>query len=579
MSMMIRNTRLGGPSVVLVLTTTIFGLGHVGPADAGEYEVWSCKAPDGSPLAAVLAGTDGGGGWRVESNPGNGSGGNQAEDNCGTGGALVAITAKQFPQAGSSGIAWRFSAPGSTVISKYELAIDGYVRPPTQPDEHFGDVGIRRDEQLEPSPDARWLGSFFPGAIAPYVVRYSGPGSSGLVASAGCSGYAGRTWTCVAEPANGVASIRIRSARFTLSDRDAPAITAVSGDAISESLWAGSTGIAVGATDQGGGVYRLGVEVDGQIRSWQNLAAAPCVAWPGTERTFLSPKPCPSTVGGVQQISTADLPDGVHTVRVLVEDAAGNQTTAYGPVTKTLRRTADGTVAGGAEGGATGGSALDPGPLNGSPAVSEARIRARWTGREGATRSIRFNQRPKLDGQLTTPTGQPIKDAFVRVTIRRDARNSPAFDRDSLKTDSRGRFRWTLPTGVSSRSVKLAYHQRVNDAKPVVSTTLGLRVAAGVKLSLSRRTVRRGQSVRLTGSVRGRPVPGVGKLVELQARNAGGRWITFRTVRSRKSGAFKATYRFRNAGPARFQMRARARKSGDYPYATGSSPVRRITVR
>jgi hypothetical protein len=502
-----------------------------------------------------------------------------AEDDCAQGGALTAIVARQFPQTGVSGIAWRFEAPRATAISRYELLVDGFVRPPTQPDEHFGDVGIRRDEQLEASPEARWLGSFFPGSFGPVDVRYTGAGSSGVSLEAICSGYAGRSWTCTAEPTNGVAAVRLRRARFTLSDADAPAVSAVSGDATTDNLWAGSTGISVGATDAGGGVYRLGVEVDGQVRSWKNLAVAPCVAWPGTERTFLSPKPCPSSVGGVQQISTADLPDGVHTVRILVEDAAGNQTTAYGPVTKTLRRSADGTTTAGDGKGGTGGSVTDPGPLNGSPAVSEARIRARWTGRESATKSIRFNQRPKLDGQVTTPNGQPIKGAFVRVTIRRDARNSPAFDRDSLKTDSRGRFRWTLPKGVSSRSIKLAYHQRVNDTKPVASTTLRLRVAAGVRLALSRKTVRRGQTVKLTGTVLGRPVPTGGKVIELQARNAGGRWITFRTVRSRRSGTFKASYRFRNAGPARFQMRARARKSGDYPYATGSSPVRRISVR
>jgi hypothetical protein len=333
----------------------------------------------------------------------------------------------------------------------------------------------------------------------------------------------------------------------------------------------------VGATDQGGGVYRLGVEVDGQIRSWQNLAAAPCSAWPGTERTFLSPKPCPSTVGGAQRISTAELPDGVHTVRVVVEDAAGNQTTAYGPVSKTLRRTVDGTPTPGA--GSPGGSTTDPGPLNGSPASADARIRVRWTGREGATRRIRYNQRPRLDGQLTTPSGEPIKDAFVRTTIVRAARNSPPFARDSLRTDRNGRFRWTLPKGVSSRSIRLTYHQRVNDTTPVATATLKLKVAASVRLKLSRKAVRRGQSITLTGSVVGRPISSVGKLLELQARNRGGRWITFRTVRTRKSGAFKATYRFRNGGPARFEMRARARKSADYPYETGSSAIRRIRVR
>lgn len=167
----------------------------------------------------------------------------------------------------------------------------------------------------------------------------------------------------------------------------------------------------------------------------------------------------------------------------------------------------------------------------------------------------------------------------MRVTITRDARNSPSFTRDSLRTDANGRFRWTLPRGVSSQAIRLSYHQRVNDTTAAAVKRLHLRVAAGVRLRLSRTTVRKGQTVRLTGTVVGRPMPSGGKLVELQARNPGGRWITFRTVRSRKSGAFAATYRFRNPGPARFQMRARARKSGDYPYATGASPVRRIRVR
>jgi hypothetical protein len=372
---------------------------------------------------------------------------------------------------------------------------------------------------------------------------------------------------------------------FRLDDREAPVITSVSGDAVTTPTWAGTAGISVAATDEGGGVYRLGVEVDGQVRSWVNVAGAPCRSWPGTERVFLAPKPCPSSVGGSQTISMADLPEGSHTVRVLVEDAAGNQTTAYGPAAKVIQRAAGGAGGGGTSGGDASGDggarsgAPDPGPLNGTPASTEARLRANWSGRESPTRKIRFNQRPTVTGQLTTPTGQPIKDAVVRVSITRRARNSPALDRNSLKTDAMGRFRWKIPAGASSQSIRLAYHHRVNDTKPIAERALVLNVAAGVRLSLSRKTARRGQAVRLTGTVVGRPMPKLGKLVELQARNAGGRWITFKTVRSRKSGAFAATYRFRKSGPAKFQMRARARRSGDYPYDTGASPVRRIAVR
>ncbi|MCW3038541.1 MAG: hypothetical protein JWM31_446 [Solirubrobacterales bacterium] len=456
------------------------------------------------------------------------------------------------------------------------LDLSGFARMPQSPSQVYGEVAINSNLQADPDYAARFYGS---GTIPRRVVAESTDAARYVSVRAGCGDNSATNQRCEPQASDAVARVNIYRSTFTLEDRDAPAITTVSGDATTESLWAGSTGISVGASDEGAGAYRLGVEVDGQIRSWQYLAAAPCRPWPGTERTFLSPKPCPSTVGGVQQISTADLPDGVHTVRVLVEDAAGNQTTAYGPVSKTLRRTAEGTPSAVGTGSPAGGSTSDPGPLNGTPAVSDARIRARWTGREGATRSIRFNQRPKLDGQLTTPSGQPIRDAFVRVTIRRDARNSPSFARDSLRTDKNGRFRWKLPTGVSSRALVLSYHQRVNATKAVASTRLNLRVSAGIRLSLSRRTARKGQTVTLSGKVLGRPVPGGGKIVELQARNAGAKWITFKTVRSRKSGAFSARYRFRNAGPARFQMRARARRSGDYPYATGSSPVRRVTVR
>lgn len=250
-------------------------------------------------------------------------------------------------------------------------------------------------------------------------------------------------------------------------------------------------------------------------------------------------------------------------MRVFVEDAAGNRTTAYGPATKLI----------------THAGPPDPGPLNGSPATPDARLRARWDGRDSDTRSVRYNARPTLSGQLTTATGQPIRDAVLRVNIKRDARNSPEFERDSLRTNADGRFRWKLPAGVSSQAIRLAYHHYVRDAKPVATRTLKLKVSAGLRLSLSRKTARRGQTVKLSGRLLGRPLPSIGKTVELQARNRGGKWITFRTVRTKKNGTFKATYRFRRPGPATFQMRARARRAGDYPYATGASSARTIRVR
>ena len=104
---------------------------------------------------------------------------------------------------------------------------------------------------------------------------------------------------------------------------------------------------------------------------------------------------------------------------------------------------------------------------------------------------------------------------------------------------------------------------------------LHLRVRAGLTL----RAARHGRVVALSGALRGRPLPRAGKLVELQARTRGGRWLTFRTVRADARGRFRTRYRLRTRGAATFALRARSRASGDYPYATGASGRVRVQLR
>jgi hypothetical protein len=89
--------------------------------------------------------------------------------------------------------------------------------------------------------------------------------------------------------------------------------------------------------------------------------------------------------------------------------------------------------------------------------------------------------------------------------------------------------------------------------------------------------VRPGGRVRFHGRLKGRPVPGRGKLVELQAFDAG-RWRTFAQPRSRKDGRYKASYKLRRTfGPRTFRFRARVRRETGYPYELGYS--RRVKVR
>lgn len=562
-------------------------------AEAKTYDVWSCRAPDGSP--AIVR--DDGGGWVAET---SGATGNLAPNTCGDGGSFDAVHASAGAHAAGSQTTWRFDAPADLRISGYALDMSGWargVRPwggKTQ-----GLVGVA--DSTQPGSDAwtlKRLGGSDEALIARHVVASSPSNAASVQVLARCVGESAEY--CTPDLGTGVASFRVFRTTVTLRDTEPPVITGIQGDAVNAGVWPRSgVAMTVAATDRGGGVLRVGVEIDGQEPRWHAVADAPCRIWPGTARAFVAPKPCPAMSSTPLTIPTTELAAGVHSVRVLVEDAAGNQTTAYGPVSKRISDAvgpggdavggdpADGPPGGvGGEGAPAGAELLgraamenDPGPPNGAPATSAVRLVVRWEGTASALRKIRYGQRPTLRGQLTTRDGRPVREAAIRVGVLQDHRSAQRVEHQALRTDAAGGFRWRMPKGIGSRRITLAYYEHVAGTVPAASVTVRLQVAAAVRMTLDRRTARQGQTVRLRGRLIGRPLPKVGSVIELQARNPGRKWITFRTVRANRAGRFAAGYRFRMPGPAVFEMRARVRKSGDYPYTTGVSPHRRIVVR
>lgn len=577
-------------------------------ADAQTYDVWSCRAPDGSP--AIVR--DDGGGWVTRSVSSDAGGVNKVEDGCAALGALQVEHVKSGSQPVKSASGFQFLPPAATSVVRYEVAAYGRLRG-TRPGQGaargFLSVGQTLSEGgainglvLEGQPHS--LSELGDVAITPTVFSYAGaPGGSDLLASIGCLGNEGDR--CFASAEGPAAALTITRSTITLRDTQAPVVTSVQGDAVNAGIWPRSgAAMTVAATDRGGGVLRVGVEIDGGEPQWHPVAAAPCRIWPGTTRAFVAPRPCPTASSTPLTIPTVGLNTGVHSVRVLVEDAAGNQTTAYGPASK---RISDAVGPGGdAVGGdpaevptpgslgdpvaaaaaaaagmleARAAMANDPGPLNGMPASSAVRLGVRWEGTASTLRRVRYGQRPVLRGRLTTTDGRPVRDAAIRVGVVQDHRSAQRVEYEALRTDAAGGFRWLMPKGIGSRRITLAYYEHVAGSTPAASTTVRLQVAAAVRMTLDRRTARQGQAVRLRGSLVGRPLPKVGSVIELQARNPGRKWITFRTVRANRAGRFAAGYRFRMPGPAVFEMRARVRRSGDYPYTTGVSPHRRIAVR
>ena len=195
-----------------------------------------------------------------------------------------------------------------------------------------------------------------------------------------------------------------------------------------------------------------------------------------------------------------------------------------------------------------------------------------------ATLTAPYGVRNVIRGRLTDATGAGVRNARIELASAIDGRPGAPLDKGGARTRGDGRFTLILPRNTSSRTLLLRYRSQANDTVAAAEKTLRLKVRVGIRLSVSPHVATRGDSVRLSGRLVGRPLPKGGKVVELQARSAGEPWITFRTIRASRSGRFATRYTFRRGGPAVYQMRVRVRAADAYPYATGTSRVVRVRV-
>ena len=221
-----------------------------------------------------------------------------------------------------------------------------------------------------------------------------------------------------------------------------------------------------------------------------------------------------------------------------------------------------------------------PGDPNGNPTVREAHIVGGLGKKSRARVTVGYGKSARLRGRLLSSGGQPIQGARLEVASRILAGNRGFRTITGAKvvTGANGGFSYRVPKG-ASRQVRIAYRAYSRDATFAAQRLFSLRTRAGVRLSVSPSRVRSGGRIRFRGNLRGGPKPRAGVLVVLQARE-GGRWRSFRTVRTlRKGGRFSTRYRFRRTGrPATFRFRALVRKQIGYAYSTGASPSRRVRV-
>ena len=357
---------------------------------------------------------------------------------------------------------------------------------------------------------------------------------------------------------------RIFGGEISLNAPHDPQASNIAGPLVTESPLRSTEAITFSATDEGPGLAYVKLLADGVAVQSQiiDTNGGHCIPVPGHDAyTWAYQVPCMTSVGGrTYSLNTALLPNGLHHIQVIIEDAAGNQS-------EVLNRTVTTENAG------AGSLSALPGPgssvlLAGAPNGSNASEGAALT--LGLPRSISrpFARRAlRLPGRLVNSHGQPISGATLDV-IQQVAGGSSSQVVAHATTGADGSFIASVPAG-PSRLIDVAYRAYTGDSAYAAQARIQESVRAGVQLSVSPRRTGSEGTITLSGQVGG-PIPRQGVVVDLLVHYRG-RWEPFRTPRTNSHGRFRVLYQF-EGGVGRFPFRALAfgGQSG-FPFSSGES--------
>jgi hypothetical protein len=538
----------------------LMSLALAGSARAGEYHVYSCRTPSGASAPVE--------GWSPSV---KGAFDDYAEDTCPTGGALiVALGDQTIHLADIDQATWTFSVPTNETLvgatlwragdaegaaignTTYEFWLAG----PTETDVFDACVYVsgchagegKSEEPLSP---------------ANRLVLSSASLGTHIYLNAACEG-AIESEECnrgVVDLKGYAAVVYLYAADITLEQSAGPTAGNVSGELASAPVVGGTSDVAFDASDPGAGVYEAIFSVDGKVvqSTVPNEDGGRCRNVGETTdglAAFLYLQPCPQTESVDVPFNTTAVSNGPHHLVVNVIDAAGNAA----PV---LDREID----------VNNPVPAHPGSPNGTNASSEATLTARWVSTTKAHLTSGWGKTETVTGRLMAPGGVPIGGAQIDATATPAYSGAKAIALAAPKTAPDGRFELRLPRGESSLTLSIAYRAHIGDALPVATRTLTLRVRAGMTLSVAPRIASVGRSIFFKGVLEGTPQPAGGKQLVLEARSPGGEWIEFDVIRASSHGRYRASYRFKFPGPARYQFRALCKQEADFPFTEGASNV------
>jgi hypothetical protein len=404
------------------------------------------------------------------------------------------------------------------------------------------------------------------------------PGGRGgnLYLSAGCGGASG--YACNSGGSEGAWSlVRLWWANLLLANGATPTASGVSGTLLSPNA-SGTQELTFDASDPGGpGVYAVTAQIDGKTlysgTPDDNGGECVPVGSSGGALMFDYSQPCRTSESVDLPINTTALPDGQHTLKVTVEDAAGNSAVVYDGTISTKQPSENSLGAQPGPGTSTGSSpaATRVAVPNGTTASRTARlalgVKRRIT-RAYARRALR------VTGRLLDGRGHPIAGATLDVLQQIGGSPTLAVI-GHAKSRANGTFAAAVPGG-PTRTIEIAYRAFSTDASYAAAAKIVEAVDAGVKLSVSPYRTGSEGTITLSGQVLG-PVPAQGVAVELLVHYRG-RWEPFRVPQTDSRGRFEVVYQFQG-GIGRFPFRASVLggQTG-FPFAHGESRAVDVTT-
>jgi hypothetical protein len=393
------------------------------------------------------------------------------------------------------------------------------------------------------------------------------------------------------DPWHGLSSVDFVASQITLqlADSVAPIVTAVGGSLVGPGPHFGSQEITYRAIDNGSGVYRHRLRIDGatvvdRVASSNGGRCRDPFPSNADLYEFDYAQPCAARLDARVPVDLGGLSQRRHEVQLSVIDAAGNETVAYRGAIDVVSDPARRSIETQGIAGLLNPLGAMPGlVLNGANGGPDAQLDAYLVSRRGG-HSRRVAQRTimwpgqHVAGVRLSRGGRPVSDAQVVVVQRQPVGGWSAVS--TIRTSLRGRATYRVPAG-PSRQLRFVYFPSSEAVTFIESRTLSARVAARTTLRVAPHAVRNGQRVRFDGRVVSGPQPATGVLVALQARVSPRRWITFRLTRaSARSGRFRARYRFSaTRGTFAYRFRAVVKPQPGYPFATGRSNTVRVLVR